>query len=82
MAKNIKKRSASHIYFGVNKLTGELKHISEVPAVKSATASVQLVCNHLRHEKERGGATTLLMFQITSVCMQARWPSIRRLPKR
>ena len=29
MAKNIKKRSASHIYFGVNKLTGELKHISE-----------------------------------------------------
>ena len=26
MAKNIKKRSASHIYFGVNKLTGELKH--------------------------------------------------------
>lgn len=31
MAKNIKKRSASHIYFGVNKLTGELKHISEVP---------------------------------------------------
>ena len=73
MAKNIKKRSASHIYFGVNKLTGELKHIS---------ASVQLVCNHLRHEKERGGATTLLMFQITSVCMQARWPSIRRLPKR
>lgn len=30
MAKNIKKRSASHIYFGVNKLTGELKHISEV----------------------------------------------------
>lgn len=44
--------------------------------------SVQLVCNHLRHEKERGSATTLLMFQITSVCMQARWPSIRRLPKR
>ena len=32
MAKNIKKRSASHIYFGVNKLTGELKHISEVPS--------------------------------------------------
>lgn len=32
MAKSIKKRSASHIYFGVNKLTGELKHISEVPS--------------------------------------------------
>ena len=32
MAKNIKKRSASHIYFGIHKLTGELKHISEVPS--------------------------------------------------
>lgn len=32
MAKNIKKRSASHIYFGVNKLTGELKHRPVVPA--------------------------------------------------
>lgn len=81
MAKNIKKRSASHIYFGVNKLTGELKHISEVPSGQKCNC-ICAVCNHLRHEKERGGATTLLMFQITSVCMQARWPSIRRLPKR
>jgi len=32
MAKNIKKRSASHIYFGVHKQSGELLHISEVPS--------------------------------------------------
>ncbi len=32
MVKSIKKRSASHIYFGINKRTGELKHISEVPS--------------------------------------------------
>ena len=32
MAKNIKKRSASHIYFGVYKLTGALLHIFEVPS--------------------------------------------------
>lgn len=30
MAKDIKKRSASHIYFGVDKDTGALRHISRV----------------------------------------------------
>lgn len=82
MAKNIKKRSASHIYFGVNKLTGELKHISEVPSGQKCNCICAACLQPFEARKERGGATTLLMFQITSVCMQARWPSIRRLPKR
>ena len=30
MEKNVKKRSASHIYFGVDKNTGSLRHISQV----------------------------------------------------
>ena len=30
MAENIKKRSATHIYYGVDSVTGDLKHISEV----------------------------------------------------
>lgn len=34
MAKSIKKRTASHIYFGVVKNTGELVHISDVPSGK------------------------------------------------
>ena len=32
MPKNIKKRSASHIYYGVDKDTGALMHISQVPS--------------------------------------------------
>lgn len=82
MAKNIKKRSASHIYFGVNKLTGELKHISEVPSGQKCNCICAACLQPFEARKGTRRRHTLLMFQITSVCMQARWPSIRRLPKR
>lgn len=32
MAHDIKKRSASHIYYGVHMVTGEIMHISQVPS--------------------------------------------------
>ena len=32
MGKDIKKRSASHIYFGVHSESGEIMHISKVPS--------------------------------------------------
>lgn len=32
MAHDIKKRSASHIYFGVHSKSGEIMHISKVPS--------------------------------------------------
>lgn len=32
MLQNVKKKSASHIYWGISKSTGELKHISAVPS--------------------------------------------------
>ena len=82
MAKNIKKRSASHIYFGVNKLTGELKHISEVPSGQKCNCICAACLQPFEARKGTRRRHHFAMFQITSVCMQARWPSIRRLPKR
>ena len=32
MSQSVKKRSASHIYYGVDRKTGELRHIDSVPS--------------------------------------------------
>ena len=77
MAKDIKKRSASHIYFGVDKDTGVSRHISEV---QSATVNAQYAESRLKPVRVLNANTILLMYRIMNVCMPVKWLFISDLP--
>ena len=54
MAHDIKKRSASHIYFGVHSKSGEIMHISKVPSGQKCNC-VCAACGQLLFLCQREG---------------------------
>ena len=77
MAHDIKKRSASHIYFGVHSESGEIMHISKVPSGQKCNCVCAACGQPFEARKGSLGDINLRMSPTMSACMPVRLPSIR-----